>query len=70
MEKMLTSVTLASIFCGVGLSGSKKFRNFAVRFIKSCMKMSISIIIASNKTPVVMNWGYLENWKSTASMGC
>lgn len=24
--------------------------------------------ISSENNPIVMNWGYLENWKSTASL--
>lgn len=49
------------------------FRNFAARFTKRRSKMveSINSFVtgpANSNNPVVMNWGYLENWKSTASL--
>lgn len=28
--------------------------------------MNHNVTIVTIPTPVVMNWGYLENWKSTA----
>lgn len=45
------------------------FITFAAQFKKSCLCMN-HILIAEPieiSYPVVRNWGYLENWKSTAS---
>lgn len=50
------------------LVGSGKFSNFAVRFTKNRLKMNETISTISLSNPLVRNWGFLENWKSTASM--
>lgn len=41
--------------------------NFVVHFTKRCLTMNCIYISFDVITPVVRNWGYLENWKSTAS---
>ena len=50
------------------LVGSGNFSNFAVRFTKNSLKMDETITNISLPNPAVRNWGFLENWKSTASM--
>ncbi len=49
------------------LVGWEKFCNFAVQFTKSCLKMNETIFNFTLLNPSVRNWGFLENWKSTAS---
>lgn len=48
----------------------QKIINFAVRFIQNrphMIKNSTYNVSIDFKSPVVRNWGYLENWKSTAT---
>lgn len=44
------------------------FCNFAAQFIKSCVCMIIKDKRIITMDIPVRNWGYLENWKSTASV--
>ncbi len=53
---------------GLDLEGWGKFYNFAVQFTKSCPKMNETIFDFTLLNPTVRNWGFLENWKSTASV--
>ena len=46
---------------------SEIFCNFAVRFTKSRPIMKHVYSYIHTAAPAVRNWGFLENWKSTAS---
>ena len=53
---------------GFDLPMSAFFYNFAVRFTKSCIVMNSNISKANYTLGPVRNWGFKENWKSTASI--
>lgn len=42
------------------------FSNFAAQLTKSYLSMNHISGIDETSSPSVSNWGYLENWKSTA----
>ncbi len=42
------------------------FSNFAARLTKSRLSMDRMSGTDETSSPSVSNWGYLENWKSTA----
>ncbi len=68
MERDILIINTWDVGIVLDLVGWGKFCNFAVQFTKSCPKMNETIFDFTLLNPTVRNWGFLENWKSTASV--
>lgn len=64
-------ITFAGVIGGTGAFRCLYIQIFFVilhsQFIKSCPIMNHTLHSIYTSCPSVKNWGYLENWKSTAS---